>query len=245
MGIMGKAARFAAKNFRNQATFIEYEVDWFLIAKIWNLRSKSDPKRNLPTPDLCPAIMDLPQGWAKFEIMIKEKRELREKPKDLWQKTSKIKNFRIQTTFIKNEVDWFLIAKIWNLRSKSDPKRTLPTPDLPNGHSAKICIFLFVFPFPEIYKIRRKSDLSGLVPRNSGIENYQDFEDFFLNREITFYPRSSGIKTQCHRKVTSWWSGVNWESGQVTYGWNPYPQVVNGPYRVWSPGVPLGSGGPI
>ena len=34
-----------------------------------------------------------------------KKRELREKPQDLRQKTSKIKNFRIQATFIEYEVD--------------------------------------------------------------------------------------------------------------------------------------------
>ena len=45
------------------------------------------------------------QGWAKSEITIKEKRKLREKPQNLWQKANKIKNFRIQATFIEYEVD--------------------------------------------------------------------------------------------------------------------------------------------
>ena len=44
-------------------------------------------------------------GWAKSEITKKEKRELREKPQDLWQKTSKIKNFGIQATLLEYEVD--------------------------------------------------------------------------------------------------------------------------------------------
>ena len=68
----------------------------------------------------------LDQGWAKSEMTIKGKRELGEKPQDLCQKTSKIKNFRMQASNLEYEIDWFLKAKIWNLRSKSDPTELCP-----------------------------------------------------------------------------------------------------------------------
>ena len=53
------------------------------------------------------------------------------------------------------------------------------------------------------------------------------------------------VKTLCHRKVTTLWKWPKSKSARFTYGWNPPPQVTNGPYRVWSWVGPLGPGGPI
>ena len=53
------------------------------------------------------------------------------------------------------------------------------------------------------------------------------------------------FKTLCHRKVTTLWKWPKSKSARFTYGWNPPPQVTNGPYWVWSWVGPLGPGGPI
>ena len=59
------------------------------------------------------------------------------------------------------------------------------------------------------------------------------------------FQTSNFLKTLCHRKVTTLWKWPKSKSARFTYGWNPPPQVTNGPYRVWSWVGPLGPGGPI